>query len=68
MTKINYQRKISVTISVISAVIILYTLYFIPNTTRAAAPTDGLVGYWAFEEQSGAVANDLSRRSLARPA
>ena len=27
---------------------------------EAAAPTDGLMGYWAFDEGSGTVANDTS--------
>ncbi len=40
--------------------LILYTLYFIPNTTSAAAPTSGLVGYWNFDEGSGTVAADGS--------
>ena len=36
---------------------ILHTNPFI-LTAEAAAPTDGLVGYWNFDEGSGAVAND----------
>mgnify|MGYP001578078953 CR=1 FL=1 len=43
---------------------ILHTNPFI-LTAEAAAPTAGLVGYWNFDEGSGAVANDLSRRSLS---
>lgn len=38
---------------------ILHTNPFIP-TAEAAAPTAGLVGYWNFDEGSGAVANDSS--------
>ena len=46
--------------SIIILFIILYTLYFIPQTVNAAAPTNGLVGYWNFDEGSGMTAGDSS--------
>ena len=47
-------------LSVIILSIILYTLYLIPQTVNAAAPTNGLVGYWNFDESSGTTASDMS--------
>ena len=46
--------------SIIILFIILYTLYFIPQTVNAAAPTNGLVGYWNFDEGTGNIVNDTS--------
>ena len=59
MKKFSNKKSLLVSMSVLVS-LILYTLYFIPDTTRAAAPTNGLVGYWNFDEGSGTVANDTS--------
>ena len=38
--------------------IVLFLLF--AHTVNAVAPTNGLVGYWAFDEQSGTTAGDSS--------
>ena len=39
---------------------LLLLLFFLPLTSNATAPTNGLVAHYAFEEQSGATAGDSS--------
>ncbi|MBI3627356.1 MAG: LamG domain-containing protein [Candidatus Sungbacteria bacterium] len=42
------------------ALLIIASFFALPHNTLAAAPTNGLVGYWPFEEGQGTVTGDLS--------
>src|SRR3989338_5884576 len=47
-------------IAVFATISLLFSLISLVPKAQAAAPTNGLVGYWAFDEGSGTTAGDSS--------